>query len=303
MSENPFIESQADSDFSRAKQKAWIHSIKSVINPEAGQLLSFHDVKSLLKPDREKYLGMKTVPIENITGSEDRYQDFNRHFFPRKEHLRQRWMSIDRAYLSDINLPPIKLLKLGDMYFVRDGNHRVSVALTQGVYAIDAEVIELSSEITVKKNATRNDILKAVLAYERRSILEQTELDRIIPVEMIEFTAPGRWHEILNHIEGHKYFINMGSEKEIPFEDAARSWYNNLYTPIIELIREERLLTRFPRRTEADLYIWIIKHWHSLKEKYGPEYPLDKAASEFSAAHGKGFFSRWGKIIKKLFGI
>jgi len=303
MSDNPFISSQAESDFSRAKQKAWIQSIKSVINPEAGQLLSFHDIKTLLKPNREKYLGMKTVSIANIAGSEDRYQDFSRHFFPRKEHLRSRWMSIDKAYLSDINLPPIKLLKLGELYFVRDGNHRVSVARTQGVISIDAEVIELSSEIPIEKANSRDEILKAVLAYERRSVLEQTELDRIIPVEMIEFTAAGRWHEILNHIEGHKYYINMDNEEEMPFEEAARSWYKTLYLPIIELIRKERLLSRFPKRTEADLYIWIIKHWHSLKEKYGPDYPLDQAASEFSATHGKGVFSRAGKRIAELFGF
>jgi hypothetical protein len=303
MPENQFVSSQAENDFSRAKQKAWIQSIKSIINPEAGQLLSFHDIKNLLKPDREKYLGMQTVNIADIAGSEDRYQDFSRHFFPKREHLKHRWISIDKAYLSDINLPPIKLLKLGDMYFVRDGNHRVSVALSQGVISIDAEVIELSSEIQVEGKATREEILNAVLAYERRSVLEQTDLSRIIPVEMIEFTAPGRWHEILNHIEGHKYFINMDSEKEIPFEDAARSWYNNLYTPIIELIREERLLSRFSRRTEADLYIWIIKHWHSLKEKYGPEYPLDQAANEFAAVHGKGFFSRMVRTVRRIFSL
>jgi hypothetical protein len=95
----------------------------------------------------------------------------------------------------------------------------------------------------------------------------------------------------------------MDSEKEIPFEDAARSWYNNLYTPIIELIREERLLSRFSRRTEADLYIWIIKHWHSLKEKYGPEYPLDQAANEFAAVHGKGFFSRMVRTVRRIFSL
>ena len=303
MNDNPFVETQAESDFSKARHKAWIQSLKSVVNPEAGQLLSFHDIKSLLKPGAEKYLGMQVIAIENIAGSEDRYQDFSRHFFPKKEHLRNRWMSIDKAHLTDVILPPIKLLKLGDIYFVRDGNHRVSVARSQGVMSIDAEVIELTAEIMVKKTATRNEILKAVIAYERRFVLDQTDLERIIPVEMIEFTSPGRWYEILNHIEGHKYFINLNGQEEISFEDAARSWYNNLYTPITNIIREENLISRFPGRTEADLYLWIIKHWHSLKEKYGPEYPLDQAASEYAAAHGKGFSSRMGKRIKQLFGF
>ncbi len=276
MNDSPYVNVQAEQDFSKAKQKAWVQSLKGILNPEARELLSFHDIKSLVKPGKETYLGMKVVSLDKIVGSEDRYHDFSGHFFPKKEHLRHRWMSIDRAYLTDVILPPIKLLKIGELYFVRDGNHRVSVARSQGVMAIDAEVIELTAHVPVAHNATREDILSAVLAYERSSVLEQTDLGRIIPVEMIEFTATGRWHEILNHIEGHKYFINLGKKEEIPFEDAARSWYNNLYLPIVEIIREESLVSRFPGRTEADLYIWIIKHWHSLKDKYGQDFPLNQ---------------------------
>ena len=299
LKDHAYLTTRAEQDFLKAKQKAWIQSMKSILNPEAGQLLSFHDIKSLLKPGKESYLGMQAVPIEDIAGSEDRYQDFSRHFFPKKEHLRHRWMSIDKAHLADVILPPIKLLKIGGMYFVRDGNHRVSVALSQGVQTIDAEVIELTSEVEVSKDATRDEILGAVLSYERSRVLAQTELDRIIPIEMIDFTAPGRWHELLNHIEGHKYFINMDHQEEIPFDEAARSWYNTVYVPIVEIIRSENLLTRFPNRTEADLYIWIIKHWHSLKEQYGPDYPLDQAAAEYAASHGKGWFSRLRKRLTR----
>ncbi len=303
MKDNSYVAAQAEQDFSKARQRAWVQSLRTIVNPEARELLSFHDVKGLLKPGREKYLGMKTVSISEIVGSEDRYQDFSRHFFPKKEHLRHRWMSIDKAHLSDVILPAIKLLKLGDLYFVRDGNHRVSVALSQGVLSIDAEVIELTAEVAVNTDATRDDILKAVLAFERQSVLDQTELDRMIPVEMVEFTTPGRWHELLNHIEGHKYFMNLGLKEEIPFEKAAQSWYNTLYLPIIDLIRKENSLSRFPNRTEADLYMWMIKHWHSLKEKFGQEYPLDQAASEFAASHGKGKVTRFRIRIRRLLGM
>ncbi len=301
MKNSAYIANQAEQDFSKARQKAWIESLRSVVNPEAGQLLSFHDIKSILKPGKEAYLGMKTVDIDRIVGSEDRYQDFSRHFFPKREHLRQRWMSIDRAHLTDVILPPIKLLKIGEIYFVRDGNHRVSVALTQGVRAIDAEVVELTAQVDVGKEATREDILKAVLSFERNNVLNQTGLGDIIPVETIEFTSPGRWHELLNHIEGHKYFMNLEKEEEIPFEEAAQSWYNSLYLPVVEIIRKENFLSRFPRRTEGDLYMWMIKHWHSLKEQYGQEYPLDKAAAEYAAAHGKGLASRMKKRISGIF--
>ena len=302
MKDNSFVAAQAEQDFSKARQRAWVQSLKTIVNPEAGELLSFHDIKGLLKPGKEKYLGMMAVPIANIVGSEDRYQDFSRHFFPKKEHLRNRWMSIDKAHLSDVILPPIKLLKIGELFFVRDGNHRVSVALSQGVMTIDAEVIELTAEVEVDKNSTREDILKAVLAFERQDVLSQTGLDLIIPTEMIEFTSPGRWHELLNHIEGHKYFMNLDSEEEIPFDEAARSWYNNLYLPIVQIVRRDGSLARFPNRTEGDLYVWMIKHWHSLKEQYGQEYPLDQAASEFAASHGKGRLTRLRNRIRQWLG-
>ena len=186
------------------------------------------------------------------------------------------------------------------MYFVRDGNHRVSVALSQGVLAIDAEVIELTAELHISSNATRTEILKAVLAWERRCVLDQTGLEDIIPVEMIEFTAPGRWHEVLNHIEGHKYFMSLERNDSVSFQEGACSWHKNLYTPILEIVRKEKILTRFPGRTEGDLYIWIIKHWHSLKEQCGSKYPLDKAASEYAASHGKNPLQRWTRRVKKL---
>lgn len=302
MTDDFFVEHKADNDFSRAKQKAWIESLKTFINPEAGQLLSFHDIKNILKPESEKYLSMQVVPISRIVGSEDRYMDFSRHFFPKKEHLRQRWKNIDKAHLTNVILPPIKLLKLGDMFFVRDGNHRVSVALSQGMKTIDAEVIELGTRISVKSIERKEEIIKAVMEYERSSVLEQTGLAKMIPVENIDFTTLGRWHELMNHIEGHKYFINMHSSDEIPFEKAARSWFDNLYTPIVQIIRTEKILTRFPNRTEADLYIWIIKHWHSLKEKCGPEYPLNQAVSEFTTAHGRKFSQRLMKLMKRVIG-
>lgn len=101
----------------------------------------------MLKPGNETYLGMKTVPVKLIVGSESRYQDFDNRFFQKKMHLKTRWEHIDMAHIQDINLPPITLYELGGLYFVRDGNHRVSVAKAKNVEFIDAEVVSLQSEI------------------------------------------------------------------------------------------------------------------------------------------------------------
>lgn len=296
-----YVREQASQDFEKARSKALLTDILAVLKPEKKELLSFYDIKNLVKPKKQTYRGMKAVNLSDIVGSEDRYQDFNQAFLPKKEHLRQRWMNVDKAYYKDVILPPIKLFKLGEVYFVRDGNHRVSVARTQGISSIDAEVVELTAEITLTKDMTQDDLKKEVIAFEKKRILKSTELGELKRFQDIEFTAPGRYEELLQHIMGHKYFINQCQEEEISLKDAALSWYEKLYTPICKIIDENNLLSRFPQRTRADLYIWIVKHWDHVKGKHGQEYPLDKAAKEYSDIYGEGKGIRFLRKIRSFF--
>ncbi|MDA3957914.1 transcriptional regulator [Oceanispirochaeta sp.] len=293
------MNSQASSDFNKAKSKAIFNTVMNILRPERRQLLSFYDVKSLIKTSSESYKGMQAVKIEDIAGSEGRYSDFNKAFLPKKEHLRKRWESIDKAYMGDVNLPSIMLYKIGSIYFVRDGNHRVSVAKAQGMFSIDAEVTELTTEVKLNSTMDMMDLKQSVIDYERNLILKQTDLDGIIEEGNIFFTAPGRYEEMLQHIVGHKYYINMDQEEEILLSVAARSWYENLYLPIVKVIRDASLLSHFPGRTEADLYIWIVKQWHYLKEKYGPEYPLEAAAAKYTQEFGYSFFKNPLKWLKQ----
>jgi len=293
------MNSQAQSDFNKAKSRAFFNTIMSILRPEKQELLSFYDVKSMIKTKSESYRGMQSVEINKIAGSEGRYSDFNKAFLPKKEHLRKRWESIDKAYIKDVILPAIQLYKIGEIYFVRDGNHRVSVAKAQGVFSIDAEVTELSTEVALTSGMNMLDLKQSVVDFERNQILSQTDLDGIIEEGNIFFTAPGRYEEMLQHVLGHKYFINMKQEDEIPLPVAARSWYENLYIPIIKIIREANLLSRFPGRTESDLYIWIVKQWHYLKEKYGDEYPLEAAAAKYTQEYGYSFLKNPVKWLKQ----
>ena len=121
------------------------------------------------------------------------------------------------------------------------------------MYAIRS-YYELNSEIPFTKGMTRKELEEKVIEYERNHILSETKIDKYIDMSQIYFTAPGRYHEMLNHILGHKYFINQGIDEEISFGDAAKSWYDNLYLPIITTVREDSLVARFTNRTEADLY-------------------------------------------------
>ncbi|MDR2951770.1 MAG: transcriptional regulator, partial [Treponema sp.] len=274
------------------------------LDADRDRLLSFNDVKDILKPRGEAYRGLETVPIKMIVGSEGRYRDFNKYFLPHSEHIRPRWERVDVAHITDVILPPISLYEIGGAYFVRDGNHRVSVAKAQGVEFIDAEVTSLSAEISIKPSMTVEELKAALTAFEKSVFYEKTDFLALTGCNDLNFSATGRYDVIYNHILVHKYYMNENKDEEIPFKDALVSWYANVYNPVIAIIREQWLLVNFPGRTEADLYVWIIKHWDFLKKKYG-YYPLSTAAGDFSVKYGqsKGRFFRFlamlaGKIFK-----
>jgi hypothetical protein len=284
---------QASEDFTRARGKALLSQIQNFLNTDRDRLLSFNDVKDILKPKNEVYRGNQVVPIKMIVGSEGRYHDFNKYFLPRAEHLRHRWQKVDEAHIKDIILPPIQLYEIGGVYFVRDGNHRVSVAKTQGVEFIDAVVTGLKTEINIKPSMTTDELREALIYYEKNIFYEKTNFGELTNYNELNFSSPGRYDVIYNHILVHKYYLNENHEAEIPFSDALVSWYNNVYNPVITIIREQWLLVNFNGRTEADLYVWIIKHWDFLKKKYGT-YPLAKAAGDFSKKYGqKGSILRY----------
>jgi hypothetical protein len=274
----------ARSDFSRLRTRETIARILSLLNVQKHEMLSLGDVRSLVRPDAETYRGMQTVPIDKIVGSEGRSRDFNREFLPRHDKLMRRWIRVDMAHYQDITLPPISLFEIGGVYFVRDGNHRVSVARAQGAEFIDAEVVSLSSKIALAPSMGREEMKGAVVDFERCRFFEETRLDVNRPGCAIEFTEVGRYDVVLAHIREHKWYINLKKTGEIPFTKAAVSWYDRVYFPIVQIIREGRLLARFPGATEADLYVFVGKHWGELTKRYGPLFTLEEAAEDLSVA-------------------
>ncbi|MDR1029392.1 MAG: transcriptional regulator [Treponema sp.] len=281
------LQVQAAEDFSRARNKAILSRIQHFMHRDKDQLLSFNDVKEILKPRNQVYRGMQVVPVKLIVGSEGRYRDFNKFFLPRAEHLRRRWERVDQARLKEITLPAIQLYEIGGVYFVRDGNHRVSVAKAQGIESIDAEVTSLSSEITITPSQTVDELRESLLEYEKKIFYEKTQFGELTRDYELDFTAAGRYDVIYNHILVHKYYLNQHVVGEIPFSDALVSWYNNVYDPIIQIIKDEWIELNFPGYTASDLYVWIVKHWDFLKKKYGVYYSLTKAARDFTMTYGK----------------
>jgi hypothetical protein len=144
------IEEQVDADFTRARQRAFLHRMKARLrgDPSSTHALSFEEIRKALGVSNKVRLGRRVVPVERIVGSVGRYRDLDQTFLPAKASVEERWKRIDRAFHRGEELPPVELYKVGEAYFVEDGNHRVSVARYQGVQWIDAEVVELRSPIS-----------------------------------------------------------------------------------------------------------------------------------------------------------
>lgn len=269
------IDDQVRNDFERARSKALFNDLKSVFDGRDNHLLPFHELRRRLQPETESYRGLQTVPISKIVGSMDRYQDFDRTFLPRKRWSGGRWRNIDRAFYEDVRLPPIQLYKVGDVYFVKDGNHRVSVARERGVEFIDAEVIEGHVRVPLSSTMSVGELL---MQAEYAEFLRRTDLDKLQPDHDIRPTALGRYDVILDQIEGHRQWLSSIWHREATMPEAVNDWYEYIYLPIARVVRDRNVLQEFPRLTEADIYLWVMKHRHLLEEEAGHDVgPVESA--------------------------
>lgn len=274
--------SETESDFTKARNKALFNEIQHFLKPEEAAMISFRDIKELLKPQNQTYIGMQVIPIEKIVGSEGRYKDFDNQFFPKNTFIKERWEHVDEAVIKDIILPPIKVYELGGLYFVRDGNHRVSVAKSKGVEFIDAEVVSLQSEIRLPPVRSLTGMVKEIISYEKRNFYFETSFGDITDYWCLDFSTTGQYDVIYNHILTHKYFINQNQEKEISIEDAITSWFNTVYLPVIHTIDKYKIMKYFKHRTKSDLYVWIIKYFDELKRKFGDNCSLEDAVFDIT---------------------
>jgi hypothetical protein len=137
------VEAQAEVDFDRAHRRAFFGRLAARLRRECNRLLAFDEVvrKGRLAHNR-RGLGLRDVEVSKIVGSVGRHEAFDRGFMPTKASLAERWKRVDRAFHRGLDLPPVRLYRIGDSYFVEDGNHRVSVARYQGIETIEADVTE-----------------------------------------------------------------------------------------------------------------------------------------------------------------
>jgi hypothetical protein len=280
---------RSQADFDSAHRKSNWRKVISSLTHKSNQLLPYDQVLKHLPINGQHYIGMRQVPIDAIIGSVGRFQDFDRAFLPRQTSTRSRWESIDRAHLMEIDLPAVELYKLGEVYFVKDGNHRVSVARERGQAFIDAVVIEIDSPVPITPDT---DLLDLIGKREMTRFYQKTSLDKLRPEAKIELSMPEMYALLLEHIQTHAWYICEDKQSSISFDEAVISWYDNIYLPMVKVIRELHILAGFPERTEADLYVWIMEHRWYLMQDFHTDVSLEDAARDYFNSYAENPIQR-----------
>lgn len=263
--------------FDNARRIALMQDLLSHLLKRPADLLPFDQVRERLRLLRVVDRGIQEVPLERIVGTLQREREFNRAFLPREEKLRERWEDLEELSLGSRGFPPVELYRVGDVDFVVDGHHRVSVARAQRARTIEARVKEFVTDVPLDPGASLEDvILKEGLAR----FLEATGLAPSSPDEF-RVTEPNGYERLLDHVSVHRYYRGIELARPVSWEEAARSWYETVYRPMIETIRRSQILQQFPGRTETDLYLFTMDHLHHLRQRYGPKFPLSRAVRHF----------------------
>ncbi len=290
-------------DFRKVRAKAELNHFWSTLTGKQGSLLPYDQISSQINARSISSKGLQEIPVGSIVGSVNRYQDFDKDFLPLHDESMQRWARV-KAFMTSSNsggLPPIKVYKIDDAYFVLDGNHRVSIAHHMGFDFIEAYVTEIRSKVKLSPDDSPENI---IIKSEYAGFLEDTKFDEIVPEDELIITFPGQYETIKEHINVHRYYMGLEQKREIPWREAVRDWYDEVYLPVVKVIRDQNILYDFPERTETDLYIWILDHQTYMEEAFGWSIQPEDAAFEFVKENSRRLnriLSRIGDFLKRLF--
>jgi len=229
-------------------------STKRGLGRGLGALIPTAPTDDLMVPEGARFA---EIPLDQIVGSVDKVKDFDRRFRPTSRRTRKRWERMATAARRGEAFPPIDLYRIGELHFVKDGHHRVSIALATGQTTIDAYVTDVRTTIPAKDIRNRRDLL--FKSYERifyaRVPLEPPMLAKIA------VTDPWSYAELGETVEawGFRYIQHEG--RFVDREEIARRWFTDEYTPVVRMLRDADLLGE---GTEAEAYMRVAAERYRL---------------------------------------
>ncbi len=278
---NQIVLQAAMQDFRAARQQAGLQEVLSRLTGKSNKLLSYEEVAKKLRLGTKVERGIQSIPVSAIVGSVGRYADFTRTFLPRQAEDRERWSRV-KAVLADgagAGLPPIEVYKVGEAYFVLDGNHRVSIARQEKIEFIEAHVIQVFSPVPFAPGVEPDDLIAKA---EYADFLDTTCLAEHRPGVDLALTEAGQYAKLMAQIEVQRDILGQARGGEVSLWDAATDWYDQVYAPFAAAIRDRGLLRWFPGRTEADLYLWVWEHREALSKELGWEIRPEAAVTDLA---------------------
>jgi nucleotide-binding universal stress UspA family protein len=282
----------ARDDFRNARRQAKLKEIINRVTGRSSDLLPFEEVRRKLKASRREQLGLQRIPLDSIVGSVGRYTDFTRDFLPRRDTMASRWVRVKTRFRNIQDIPPIHVYKIGEVYFVLDGNHRVSIARARKAADIRAYVTEIQAKVPITPETDLDDL---IIKSEYTDFLDKTHLDEVVSQAELTITVPGRYHILENEIAHHHKQLQGRKKRGISYQEAVQDWFDHVYLPVIKVIRGRGILRDFPNRTETDLYVWITQHQKELKKRLGWDIEPTVAVTDLTDQHG----TRLPRIISR----
>lgn len=278
-------------DFEWARRQAALQQLMARLTGKSAELLPYAEVSEKLKVSGMVELGLREIPLDAIVGSVGRYQDFTRGFFPKSDSDAERWTGILKAVNEMRGMPPIEVYQIGEVYFVKDGNHRVSVARQLHSPTIAARVTQVKTRVPLTAEA---DLAEVINKSHYADFLEQTNLDRLCPGADLTMTFADQYGLLLEQIEEHRAWMVQQNDGQAVSDDVAvKDWYKDVYLPVVKVIREQGVMRRFPERTEADLYVLVSEHRAELEEALGWELEAETAVPDLADQLRPRYFTEW----------
>lgn len=269
------LQQTAVRDFDRARKQAAMHQFFARVRGRSDELLSYADVHDQLGASGVIQHGVQEIPLDSIIGSVGRYQDFTRDFLPKRDSDEERWVGVKTAVDQMKGMPPIEVYQINDAYFVKDGNHRVSIARQLGVDSITAYVTEVETRVPLSID---DDPAIVIRKARYRRFLEETNIDKLRPDSDLKMTFIGHYQTLIDQIDAHYRALQQANE--IDYAEAVMGWYDDVYLPIVLMIREMGVLHNFPKRTEADIYVFLYDHQEELEEELGWDIDVETAVED-----------------------
>ena len=251
----------AQSDFARTRRKQMLARVGAVLRREpsdVGHVLPFEEVVEALGLRTQRPLGLRAIPLANVVGTVDRTHEFDRAFRPTSERVRPRWQRIAAAHRRGEAMPPIDVYKVGELYFVKDGNHRVSVARALGRSDIDAIVTEVGTEVGPDASLSLADL---PLKSHERLFFERVPLARDLR-HHIRLSRARDYAVLAEGVEAWGFRAMQECHCFMTRQQVAHAWFEEDFCPIATSLRECGLIAE--DQTEAEAYIEIVSRRYDL---------------------------------------